>query len=97
MENSHSNWTKYGGKSTPKVVSTVPVAGSTISQTPFDIDVTFSEEVFGVDQAAMVLSGDAAAGASVGMPIDLGGQHLPLSGFRIGQQCDGCMLVQYSG
>ena len=61
----------------------VPAAGSQIATPSVDIDITFSEEVAGVDASDMELSGTAAGGnASVGTPTDLGGNtwRFPISG-----------------
>jgi hypothetical protein len=50
---------------TPTVINRSPLNGSTIPSTYFDLEVTFSEVVTGVDVNDMVLSGPATAQAKV--------------------------------
>ncbi|MEA1952382.1 MAG: Ig-like domain-containing protein, partial [Planctomycetota bacterium] len=66
----------------PTVTSLIPASGQTITSSSVDIDVTFSEEVRGVDATDLVLSNTAAAFASVGTPIDQGGNtwRFPVAG-----------------
>jgi len=51
-----------------------------------NIDVIFSEPVFGVDASDLLLSGDGAVGASVGTPADQGGNvwRFPVAGLTDG-------------
>ncbi|MHC4500439.1 MAG: Ig-like domain-containing protein, partial [Planctomycetota bacterium] len=63
-----------GGIVTPPTVIYVdPCSGFVIGRPNVDIEVAFSEIVVGVDASDMVLSGDAAAIASVATPSDQGG------------------------
>ncbi len=57
----------------PTVTSRLPATDQTITSPSIDIDVTFSEEVQGVDATDLVLSNTAAVWASVSTPVDLGG------------------------
>jgi hypothetical protein len=70
----------------PAVTAQVPAAGAMLSTPPTNIDVTFSERVVGVDASDMVLSGAAAAGASVGTPTNQGGNkwRFPIIGLTNG-------------
>jgi hypothetical protein len=74
------------GPTAPLVTATNPVGGSTLTSSSVNLDVSFSEAVVGVDATDMVLSGTAASGASVGTPVDLGGDvwRFPLSGLSDG-------------
>lgn len=56
----------------PTVTTLSPAAGSTVG-TDINIDITFNEKVAGVDTTDLVLSGPAAAGASVWTLADQGG------------------------
>ncbi|MBI4558850.1 MAG: IPT/TIG domain-containing protein [Candidatus Hydrogenedentes bacterium] len=70
----------------PIVSSTSPSDGSSVSGGSFNLDVTFSELVTGVDATDVALSGSAAASASVGAVSNLGGNtwRFPISGLVIG-------------
>jgi hypothetical protein len=70
----------------PTVTDENPPAGSTITTTSVNIDVTFSEPVFSVDATDLSLSGTAAAGAVVGTPVDLGAGvwRFPVTGLASG-------------
>ena len=50
-----------------------PEANSLITKSFVDIYVTFNRPVVGVDASDMLLSGDASVGATVAMPVHLGG------------------------
>jgi len=66
----------------PEVANVVPSTGTSIATTNINIDVTFSEQVFGVDISDMVISGTAATSASLGTPTDLGSNvwRFPITG-----------------
>jgi len=70
----------------PMVISLNPADGTTITAVSVDVEVTFSESVFGVDAGDMVLSGSAAGGASVATPNNLGGNswRFPVNGLVTG-------------
>ncbi|MEX2213887.1 MAG: choice-of-anchor B family protein, partial [Phycisphaeraceae bacterium] len=57
----------------PTVTNRTPASGATITTTSVNIDVTFSEQVIGVDVTDLVLTGSGAASALTSEPIDLGG------------------------
>ncbi|MBC8872751.1 MAG: hypothetical protein H8E44_25240 [Planctomycetes bacterium] len=69
----------------PTVVDSVPSSGSTVGSS-FDLDVTFSEPVLGVDATDLVLDGPAATDATVGDLVDLGGNtwRFPVADLRSG-------------
>jgi hypothetical protein len=77
-----------GGPDTtpPSVISRLPAPGSTIAAATANIDVTFSEPVQGVDATDLVVSGTAAAAASVATPVNTGGNtwRFPVSGLDNG-------------
>ena len=70
----------------PTVTDVAPPPGTSLAVSDVDIDVTFSEEVFGVEPADMALAGTAATGASVQTPTDLGGNtwRFPVTGLARG-------------
>ena len=84
-----TEWT-YPVAIRPTVADQVPVPGSTISTDTVDIDVTFSESVDDVDATDMDLSGSAAGGASVGTPVDQGGNTWR---FRVSGLSDGTLDI----
>ena len=66
----------------PTVTAQTPAAGATIRSASANLDVTFSEQVFGVDATDLVLSGTAVGSASVGAPNNIAGNvwRFPISG-----------------
>ena len=74
-------------KTPPAVSSVVPSAASAIGPGDVDLDVTFSEVVYGVDATDLVLSGSAASGATVGTPVNMGGDtwRFPVSNLAEGK------------
>ena len=72
--------------SAPAVILRNPGGGATVGSSAISVDVTFSEEVSGVDASDIELNGAAAAGASVGSPADQGGDtwRFPFSGLSDG-------------
>lgn len=62
----------YSNDVPPVVNSISPSIGSVIGPGNVDIDITFSKVVYGVDASDLVLSGSAAGGAAVGMPVNQG-------------------------
>ena len=70
----------------PTVSDKTPDDSATIYSSSINVDVTFSEEVTGVDASDLVVSGTGGGGATVGTPTDLGGNvwRFPLSGLVIG-------------
>jgi subtilisin-like proprotein convertase family protein len=66
----------------PSVLSTEPADSSTLINANVDIDVTFSEPVSGVDSTDLVLTGTAAASATVSEPTNTSGNtwRFPISG-----------------
>jgi hypothetical protein len=72
-------WEPYPG---PGVLSIVPEPHSLLVSSNVNIDVKFSEEVFGVDANDIVLSNTAAIGATVDAPVDLGNSvwRFPVAG-----------------
>jgi len=75
----------------PFVAGVDPANETVIGSRNASIDVTFSEPVVGVDPGDMVLSGPAAATASVGTPLDLGGNTWR---FPIYDLVDGALEIQ---
>jgi hypothetical protein len=75
----------------PAVLGVWPADGTLIDSSDLDIDVTFSEPVFGVDAGDMVLSGTAAGAATVGTPTNVAGNtwRFPIEGL-----VDGSLQVQ---
>ena len=63
-----------------------PASGATINATSVNLDVTFSESVVGVDASDLELSGAASTSATVGTPIDRGGNtwQFPITGLGDG-------------
>lgn len=57
----------------PTVTARTPAPGSTVTTKTLDIDITFSEQVKTPGKAALVLSGSAAAGATLSDPASQGG------------------------
>ncbi|MBT7300437.1 MAG: hypothetical protein HN849_13030, partial [Victivallales bacterium] len=70
----------------PTVTDRDPAPGATIISGPFNVDVTFSEAVQGVDASDLVLSGSAAGAATVGTPTNPSGNtwRFPISGVSNG-------------
>ena len=70
----------------PTVSAVVPAGGATVTGTSTNVNVTFSETVQGVDATDLVLSGAAAAAASVGAPILQSGNtwRFPVTGLANG-------------
>lgn len=70
----------------PTVTNLSPTAGATVVFSTVDMDVTFSEAVMGVDASDLELGGTAAGGATVGTPVDQGGNtwRFPVSGLVSG-------------
>jgi hypothetical protein len=62
-----------GGDTTaPTITGRTPAAGSTVSATTTNIDVTFSEAVNGVDATDLLLSGAGATTAVKSAPVNIG-------------------------
>lgn len=57
----------------PEVIGLSPTPSETFLTDQIDIDVTFNMPVLNVDASDLQLSGPASVGASVGAPVDLGG------------------------
>ena len=70
----------------PTVSAVVPAGGASITSTSTNVNVTFSETVQGVDATDLVLSGAAAAAASVGAPTLQSGNtwRFPITGLANG-------------
>ena len=85
---SPTNWsyTVLIDATAPTVTARTPASGSSILTSNVNVDVTFSETVFGVDASDMVLTGAASLGATVGTPTDQGGNvwRFPISGLTTG-------------
>jgi len=76
-----------GGDTTPPTVTNrIPTPGSTIMTSTINVDVTFSEQVQGVDSTDLVLGGTAAGAANVGSPTSTGGNtwRFPVAGLTSG-------------
>lgn len=75
-----------GDTAPPTITARLPAANSTITTRDWNLDITFSEPVQGVDVTDLVLSGTATAAASVGSPTAQGGNvwRFPVSGLVSG-------------
>ena len=70
----------------PVIASRSPALGSMVATSGFDLDVTFSEAVQGVEAADLVLTGTAASGTMVGTPTNPSGNtwRFPVAGLATG-------------
>jgi hypothetical protein len=76
----------YTIDTTPPTATVTPADGALLNSATIDIDVSFGEAVTGVQAADLVLAGAAAAGASVGTPVNTSGNtwRFPVSGLTDG-------------